>query len=317
MFKMLENTHLHPFFSRRLCNFSLCFFVLYLIIGNVLSATITWDEPPPIGNFALPKSQRPGAFYSGGSKILDPGQIQYNIKPGFAKYTKSYFITSPSQVLFGTSKHTSLFVALPFSLDTMHQFPNGERSHVTGPGNMSVQGEYEFLHRTTSTSIQESGLLLGISAPTSSLRVSPHWSSYFFGATYTHTWTDWLIFAEGALDTFEGPKDIRPGEQFYFNTGIGRNLNPEADDHNLLAFMQFSSSVAQSSPLQRIFAHSSHPLGAVLSDGYILFATPSLWYSNKNWIFQLVYTQPITQHWAFTASKLDYFSIFSVTYTIR
>lgn len=291
--------------------------MIFLVIENGFASEIKWDEePPPTGNFSLRKSQRPGAFYSAGSKILEPGQIQFATRPDLFKSTEAEAITSPSTLLFGTSKHTSVFIGLPMTLYAMHKTPDGGTAHVSGPGNMNVQGEYEVLHHTSSTDIQEAGLLFSIAAPTGKKEVTPHFTSYFLGGTYTHTWFDWIAFAQSGYDIFEGPLLIRPGNIFGFNTGIGRNLIPEAEKYNLLAFIEVSVYTAEASPLQRLLAHAGTPLGEVLSDGKILYISPSLWYSNKDWIFQLVPSVPIYQHWGYTSAKQKYGLAFSMTYTI-
>ncbi len=282
------------------------------------------ETQEPTGNFALRKSQRPGAFYSFGSKILDKGQVQLAAKPNLFLETGTRYIGSPNTIQFGLSEHSSFYIGLPLTLDMQRKKSNGEVIDHSGINNLGVQGEYEFLSRSSARTAENAGVLFGITAPTGARNVSSPWTSYFLGGTYTHTWTDWILFSSSGYLVFEGNKHIRPGNIFYFELGGGYDLMSESKKYNLNAFLEINGQYSARDPSQSNIGIMNdptrkiiHPSGSALSDGYLLFATPSLWYSNHDWIYQLGVSIPITQHWKNTTQVVDYFASFAILYTLN
>lgn len=274
-------------------------------------------EPLPIGNFSLPKSQRPGAFYSFGSKILEPGQWQLATKPNIFKETDARFIGMPNTLQYGLSKYSAVYVAFPATLDLQTKVPSGYH-HAAGMDNLGVQGEYEFFSRSSLHDKEEAGVLLGVTAPTGSRQVTSHWTSYFVGGTYTHTWVKWDAFSSMGYLMFEGPFDIRPGNIFYFEVGGGYDLKSETDRYNLAFFCEINGQYSEKRPNTGYVETNGvvRPRGSALNDGYLLYVSPSLWYSNKKWITQLGVSVPIAQYWPNTNQKVDYYASLAVLYTI-
>ncbi|MCX7115155.1 MAG: hypothetical protein NTW08_04545 [Gammaproteobacteria bacterium] len=297
---------------------------LCLISERALSEkTVSVETPEPIGNFALRKSQRPGAFYSFGSKILEPGQVQLAMKPNIFKETGSRFIGSPNTIQFGTSEHTSFFIALPVTLDAQRKTSHGLTDH-SGINNLGVQGEYEFLSHASAQQTENAGVLFGITAPTGARNVTSPWTSFFGGGTYTHAWVDWLFFSSAGYLVFEGSEPIRPGNIFYFEVGGGYNLMYESKKSNVNIFCEINGQSSEQDPANKLNLSGGHSLGALmrpsgsaLSDGYLLYVSPSLWYSNNDWIVQLGGSIPIAQRWANTPEKVDYYASLAVLYTLN
>lgn len=77
--------------------------VFFLNIVNLYAAAA--EQPYPIGNFSLPRSQRPGADYSFGSNILDAGQAQVHVVPDVFKTTGQRYIDSSVRLLVMIQKN--------------------------------------------------------------------------------------------------------------------------------------------------------------------------------------------------------------------
>lgn len=276
---------------------------LGFLIALAIPAYAEDVEPLPTGNFSLPKSQRPGAFYSFGSKILDKGQIQVATKPNYFKESQVIFFGMPNQIQYGTSDRTSVFVAFPATLYYEKHTPT-TTTRDTGFDNLGLQGEYEFFTRKSLTDSESADAIFGATLPTGSLSVTQHWSGFFFAGSYNHTWVDWIIFSSAGYLLFEGPTKIRPGDVLFYEVGTGRDLISESGKYNLTAFLELNGQYNQVDPALSLFISGintpvqtnsarnfsngfTHTTGSVFSDGVLLFMTPSLWFSTKQWIIQL------------------------------
>lgn len=305
------------------------FIVCILIVSSIsFNAHSNNEDPPPIGNFALPKSQRPGAFYSFGSKILDEGQLQLATKPNIFKETGAIYYGMPNLLQFGVTNDTSIYFSFPATLQNAIRTPTGT-THGSGMDNFSFQGEYEFFSNKNHTDTESADVIIGATIPSGSTKVTAHWSSYFVGGSYTHTWIEWILFAASGYLKFEGPKTIRPGDIIYFEIGSGRDIKCEPGEYNFTAFLELNGQYSKKDPFQSISiseiinpAQPSrrrivHPSGSALSDGALLFITPSLWYSNQQWIVQLGVSAPIFQQWANTTQKVEYYTSLAILYTMN
>lgn len=61
-------------------------------IGEV-SSSESQNEPPNLGNFALPTSQQPGPFFSFGQSLIDKNQIQFYVSPNYLYYKNENYLT--------------------------------------------------------------------------------------------------------------------------------------------------------------------------------------------------------------------------------
>lgn len=285
--------------------------VVSLLLTQLISIQFLYAStsvsPLPIGNFSLPRSQQPGAFYSFGSNILDPGQAQLHAAPDIFKVTKARYIDYGTRLLYGTSENTSLLFTLP-----MTTFTNRE-VNISGFGNFSIQGDYEFYRKASLTDVEKGSLIVSFSPPTGNLGTQAY--THFIGGVYNHTWVDWLWFSALGISQFVKHNGEQPAPRVYYELGVARNLDSVTGDHMLTGFMEI---VGQYDPRYR----TSHPItrlsgGNVLSNGYLLFIVPSIFWSNKKWILEGGVSIPISQYWLGTRDKVDYFIGGGISYTIN
>lgn len=289
--------------------------------GGVTSSALA-VEPLPIGNFALPISQRPGAFYSFGSKILERGQIQADVSPSFSRETGLRIIGLPGSIQFGTTDNTSFLLEFPVVVNFNQAFAyGGEIMNVSGTGNITFQGLYEFYKRSSLTDAEEIGAIFGVTPPTGPGRSARRAMSYFMGATYTHTWVHKLLFfAPGYLLT-EGPAERRGFNSLFYETGVGIDLGSKTGEYNYTGFIEFNGQYNQKDPASfpiivptRTVRFSRSP--ASLTDGFFIGFTPSVRYAGKEWIFQLNFSTPMVQYWSNSDQKAEYLVLLDIAYTI-
>ncbi len=281
-------------------------FAFYAITSNAYATAI--DQPYPIGNFSLPRSQRPGADYSFGSTIIDAGQAQIHVVPDIFKATRQRFFDYSLRLLYGTTDHTSLLLELPMSTVTTRDVHN-----KSGFDNFTIQGDYEFYNHPSSTDIEKASLIGSFSPPTGDLGTRA--CTYFIGSVYNHSWSEWMWYAAPGISQFIKHNGEQPAPRVYYELGVGRNISSETGRYIVTGFLEING---QYDP--RIF--TSHPVthssgGSVLSNGHLLFFSPSLFFSNPQWLFQIGVSLPITQHWLGTRDKVDYATAAGIAYTIN
>jgi hypothetical protein len=289
-----------------------------LNIGHATSTIQVQEEPEPIGNFSLPKSQRPEAFYSFDSKILEKNQWQVATKPNLFKETQHRYVGMPNTLQYGVRDDLSVLIEVPVTLDIQHKNHLGT-SHVSGFENLVLQGEYEFLARESRHTTENAGVILGVALPTGSPQVTSRWSNLFIGSTYAYMQVKSLFFASSGYLIFEGPKSIRPGNVVYLNTGAGYNLKSQSHQYTWIAFLELNAQYNQPDPQAQYIEISRNFFrlrGSALNNGYLLYTTPSIVYANRSWMFQLGASLPISQYWANTSQKADYYASLGIIYTV-
>lgn len=280
--------------------------VIILLVESVHASVL--ETPPPNGNFALPRSQQPGAAYSFGSNILDPGQLQGRTTPNIFKSTGRRDIGSGVTLLYGTSEKTSLLFSLPITPSR-----TGGQGRHAGLGDAGLQGEYEFYRRSSFKSIQKAAVLASFTLPTGTKDFSSEHVSYFIGGTFNQTWTDWIVFAAPGLLRFGGNPKNRPAPRYYYELGVGRNLTSQSGDYILTGFVEVNGQYDPKEPSPTPVTRNSG--GNILSDGNLLFFTPSLFFSTKKWIVELGVSLPVTQHWIGTRKQVNYYAGTAIAYT--
>ncbi|MCX7115057.1 MAG: hypothetical protein NTW08_04045 [Gammaproteobacteria bacterium] len=265
-------------------------------------------EPDAIGNFSLPRSQRPAAFFSFGSNILNPGQLQGRFKPNLLKGNKLQYIGSNLDLLFGTSTRTSLLLILPTTpSETLNHH------HVSGFGDMGIQGQYAVYQRISRSDTEQASVIARLSAPTGTQGVSYNTASYFIGGTYNHSFVDWIWFAAPGVLLFDHRQDRSKGPSYYYEVGVGRNISSQPGRYICAWFLELNGQYDQTStvPLPEAFQSNQ----GKLLDGNILYFSPSLWFSTPKWIIRTGFSIPIEQHWANPGTRVDYYAGAGIAYT--
>lgn len=254
------------------------------------------EEPPKIGNFSLPMSQQPAALFGFGGNILDAQEVQIYLFVDTLVGRKKMLIDVIPSVLFGVTDNFSVFFNAPFT----PQVREGNH-HSSGLLDFFIQLEYAFYNNSTYTYSDEATLVGNVTAPTGSINVNPPTGfggpSLFLGMTFMRTWVHWFAFtAQGAVLTTSN-LGFKPGEQFLYQFGFGRNF-PSPEDHIYAWMIEVDGQYNKKSYFRREWDGSS--------GGNTVWITPSLWASSKDWLIQFGVSFPMVQNLFGEQRKFEY-----------
>lgn len=254
------------------------------------------EEPPKIGNFALPISQQPAGLYAFGANIIEQGEVQlYFFNDDFIG-KKIITIDAIPSILFGITDNLSIYFNFPFT----PLLKNGCHKS-SGFEDFFVQLEYAFYNRSTSTYSDEATIVANLTAPTGSIKKKPPTGvgvpSVFLGGTYYHTLTDWFLFtAQGAILTTKDHK-TKYGDQFLYQFGFGKNI-PSPKGWIYAWMVEIDGQYNKKDRIDGLIVLNS--------GGNVIYLTPSLWISSKEIICQFGVSLPVYQHLFGKQNKVDY-----------
>lgn len=254
------------------------------------------EEPPKIGNFALPTSQQPAALFGFGGNIIDKSEIQiFLFVDAFTGKNKATKDILPS-ILFGVTNDFSIFFTFPF---TPLILDGTQKSN--GLEDFFVQFEYAFYNKSTNTHVNQATILASIAVPTGSSKKTPPTGfgspTLFLGATYNHTMVDWFVFtAPGAVltTTEHGTKF---GDQFLYQFGLGKNV-PSPKGWIYAWMMEIDGQYNRRNRIDGMIDDNS--------GGNVIWVTPSLWISSKEMLLQFGVSLPINQNLIGDQRKFNY-----------
>lgn len=254
------------------------------------------EKPPKIGNFALPTSQQPAALFGFGGNIIDKGEIQiFGFADDFQGDRRIITDVIPN-ILFGITDELSIQFNFPFS-----PVMRDGKKYSHGLEDFFIQLEYAFYNRSTATYIDQATIVANITFPTGSVKKNPPTGfgspTIFLGGTYYRTWVDWFAFTNqgGILTTSDHRTKF--GDQFLYQFGIGRNF-PSPKGWIFAWLIEVDGQYFKKNRIDGVIDNNS--------GGNVIFATPSIWISSRELLFQFGVGFPITQNWFGQQRKFDY-----------
>jgi hypothetical protein len=263
-------------------------------------------EPPKLGNFALPSSQQPGAFFAFGQNIFDKGTLQANIWGDYFKGGGFYSKDLNPGLLYCPSDTSSLFLSLPYAA----QFRCGEfRSR--GSEDSIAQFEYAFYTKSNVCYSDQATIVMNVSFPQGKASKNPPTgygaSSYFLGFTFLRTYVDWLLFTSHGVVVTDSHHGTKFGNEFLYQFGIGKNVAYLKDRFILDWVLELAGQYTGKSKI----ASQLNPN----SGGNLVLLIPSLWLSTKQTILQLGIGKPVIQHMFGCQGKTHYVLLANFTWT--
>jgi hypothetical protein len=254
------------------------------------------DEPPKIGNFALPASQMPSGLFAFGGNIIDESEVQLYFFADYFRGKKRITCDLIPSVLFGVTKEFSILFDFPCTpvIKTGRQISSGFED-------FNIQLEYAFYTKTTLDYADQATIVGNVTAPTGSAKKNPPTGygspSFFLGGTYYHMKVDWFVFtSQGAILTTSN-HGTKIGDQFLYQFGLGRNIaSPEGWIYAWMVEVD-----GQYQKKNRIKGKIDNNSG-----GNALYATPSIWISSRKMLFQLGVSIPLNQNLFGHQYKFDY-----------
>lgn len=262
-------------------------FLIFSTIFFLLSCEAVADQPPQIGNFALPTSQQPGPFISFGENMLDKNETQlFLLADDYAGRNKHFIDVIPG-VLYGITDSFSIFVNIPYAAS----YKTGKNTS-TGFEDAFAQLEYAFYSNPTKAYVDQVTIVANASVPTGSTEKNPSTGfgspTYFIGMTFNRIYVDWLVFASPGTLLTTSKNGNKFGNSYLYQFGFGRNI-ANLNGWILAWLAEIDGTYYQRDKINGRTDPSS--------GGNIVYVTPSLWASNKNLLIQLGVGVPATQHW--------------------
>lgn len=282
--------------------------LLILIIFSVSIYGKEGDEPPcNVGNFALPFSQQPGPLISFGENIIGRNQVQLLLLGDDFIGKDSHFVELIPGILYGITDDFSVF----FNVPAAASFKTNQ-SRSSGLEDLSLQFEYAVYTRISSCSSDQVTIVANASFPTGSSHKIPPTGfgavGYFIGATYNRTWTNWFCFTSYGAELPMSHHGTKFGNQFLYQFGFGRNIaNAKGWMFAWLAEIDGTFSARN-----RIDGNTDPDSG-----GNVIYLTPSLWISSKDWIFQLGLGYAVQQNLFGNQNRNEYLFAFDFVRTFN
>ncbi len=249
------------------------FFSLMMVSFSIYAK----DEQCNVGNFSVPFSQQPGPLISFGENIIDRNQVQLFLFGDDFIGKEKHFIDLVPGILYGITDDLSVFFNVPIAASDKE---NGHRS--SGFEDLFLQFEYAIYLRNSSCFSETVTIVANASFPTGSSHKDPPTGfgamGYFIGATYNRTWTKWFLFTSYGATFPTAHHRTKFGNSYLYQFGLGRNI---ADSKGwIIAWMvEVDGTFSE----RNKFDGSKDPN----SGGNVIYLTPSLWASSKDWILQL------------------------------
>lgn len=254
------------------------------------------ETPPLIGYFSLPTSQQPSGLFGFGGNIIDEGVVQCYLYADEFVGKKNIGIDIFPSILFGVTNHFSILFSFPFTplLRADGQESNGLEDFYIGL-------EYAFYTKSTSLYSDQATIVGNVILPTGSVKKNPFTGfgapAFYLGGTYYHCLVDWFTFtSEGCILTTSNNR-TKIGDQFLYQFGFGRIISTPPGW--IYAFIV---------ELDGLYKKKDRFNGDINSNsgGHVVFVTPVLWASCKEFLIQAGMSFPIHQNLFGKQNKFDY-----------
>jgi hypothetical protein len=234
-------------------------------------------EPTKTGNYALRVSQQPAPFIAFGENVINKGQLQTYLFGDYFHGNGQHTEDALPYIVYGLTDNSSLLVALPIATS----YRQGSNSS-SGLEDATLQYEYAFYTKSTSSYEDQATVVAAINIPTGSSSVKPPTGtgapSYFLGATFNRTYNDWLGFVSPGATITTTHDGTRFGNQYLYQAGFGRNIAYVSSKWLLTWMVEADGQYSQHNQING----SSDPN----SGGNAIYITPSLFFARNHLIVQ-------------------------------
>lgn len=272
------------------------FLVMKIAFSNV-------QAPPNEGNFSLSASQEVGPLFSFGQTLIGKNVLQAYIFPSCLKVTRGNYTQLGASLLYGVTDDLAVMLTLPWGLSYADK-----HNRSSGLGDVSVQGEYAIYSMTNADYETQATLVASLSLPTGSALKNPptgYGSTALFGGfTYNRYYVNWLWFISPGVLVTTTHDGIHSGQSYFYQAGLSHTISVSPGKYIFSGLLELDG---QYSDKNRYFKEADPDSG-----GTVIFLSPSLWWSNKNYIIQLGVSVPIAQHLNGAQSKNEYYLLLSL-----
>lgn len=242
---------------------------------------------PHIGNFAVQDTQQIGPLISYGQTNLDKNQTQLYIFSMANKGVQINNIEIYPSIAYGITDKLTLLLTVPYAAS----FRQGAQKS-SGVEDTQAQLEYAYYYKSSSTFQDQATVFAFVQTPTGSVSKKPPTGSgspsYYFGSTFSRFYVDWYAFTSPGILVTTPHDNVKSGNQFYYQFGLGKNINYETNKWIFDWLLEANGQYNQKNRINGIFDLNS--------GGNIVFLTPSLFVSTNNLTLQFGIGFPILQN---------------------
>lgn len=243
------------------------------------------DEPPKIGNFALPTSQQPAPLLSFGQTLIGKGKVQFNWFEYSEHGNHKYYDEAIPLVYWGVTDELTVSFFAPFTV--RHK----ELNHrAKGLEDYYIQAEQSVYTKSTKRYIDQATVVASLYFPTGSTKFDLPTGfgsySFFLGGTLSRYYTDWFYYtSDGAVLTTSRHR-TKFGNEYFYEFGFGRYLAFISD----WLFVWMIECNGYYKEKDKIKGSIDMNTG-----GHSLNITPSIFISSEHIIYQLGFGFPLQE----------------------
>lgn len=254
------------------------FFCLWVIFSTLNCCEEPQKDQIKSGNLALTNSQQPGPLFGFGQNVIDKGDFQFFAYVDYLKGKQSgrkYNDFAPA-LLYAFNNHCSVFLAAPFAVQSSFD------GQLNGIENILVQFEFDLYVKDEIKATDEITFIAAGLLPAGSPCMNPPTGfsapSIFIATTMSHLAIDWYYFIEfGSIMTIPR-KNIKYGDVFLYNFGLGKNIIGDPE-RCILSWLLELNGIYDGND---IFDGLSNPN----TGSHFIYLGPSLWLSTEKFILQ-------------------------------
>lgn len=264
----------------------------YITNLTLLMFTLTFVYPPliarqsddevelvKVGNFAVPGATQPFAVLGFGQTIIDKYNTLGYLSVVSDLGKRQNFTLLDAEILYGIRDDLSLLLAFPTAVKYTY-----DGYHSSGSLDLLVQLEYAAYAQHKPTYTNQISLVSWMTLPTGNECKIPATGfgspSFFLGFVLLHLATEWYAYtSHGVLLTTKNDSGLKPGNQFLYQAGLGKNIAYVSDKWTLMWMVEFNGLYEKKSKTNGILDNNSGSNSIIVG--------PALYFATKSFVLQL------------------------------
>jgi hypothetical protein len=276
------------------------FLIVFIAYFNLIGREGEEVKQAKVGNLAVVGTMQPAPFLGFGETIINQYDALFGVYSSILWGKRAHSAVVMPYLIYGFRNDVSLFLAFPTAASlTSDQFKS------TGSHDMIFQIEYAFYQKEYYTSTNQFSLVTAVYLPTGDELKEPATGfgspSFFLGIVADRLSTEWYCYnSYGVLFTTKSEHDIKSGNQFFYEGGLGKNIAYAPDRWTLLWLLEFSGLYVQKGTSIRVPNQEA--------SFNMIMVGPSLWFSTNRMFLQVGIAPVVHQHLGEGERKHSFFA---------
>ena len=232
-----------------------------------------------IGNLAVSGTTQPGTASGFGQNIIDKYSTLAIFYPYITLGKNQSFTQIIPEIIYGIRDDLSILLA--FSTAVKFKY-DGYRS--SGSLDAVVQMEYAPYLKQTPTYTNQISFVGSVYLPTGNECKMPATGygspSFFLGVVAVHLATEWYAYtSHGGLLTTKNDLGIKPGNQFVYQAGVGKNIAYSPNRWTLMWMVELNGMYQKKTKIDGIIDNNSGL--------HTITVGPSVWFSTNRFVLEV------------------------------